>query len=314
MNIFIDTNSLLNIVFVDSSFSKRAIDLSLKLNHQLYISKSIYKEAICKIEEFSSDYHIYKLSLEIMNNCLEKHKIIVVDDSLSHSFEPTIPKNDQHVYHCALKTNALLLTSDIDLLIASRSLGLDAKTPIELLHELDQVNVSSMFFGVKPNDAKGSIFIRAFPGPWSGLVNSGSFTLFHIENFGRVYYDTSLESWVADLQGFGINAKIKKSSKDLNNQEVIALSWSDDSLFFRVSSIAHPKQARIAKKFIFDDGLRFSLGSYKGKDYWNGGLFHCIWNDKPISKSLWKKLLKTPYSAPNPFELDRVKVVINSLA
>ncbi len=61
-------------------------------------------------------------------------------------------------------------------------------------------------------------------------------------------------------------------------------------------------------------GLRtgqLRIGSHhSGQHFWNGHVYFCVINDRPLGGESWKKYLQDRDLSPNPFDADRLRLAM----
>jgi hypothetical protein len=181
---------------------------------------------------------------------------------------------------------------------------------------VDGIALANTIFGVTPKAESGSLFVRAYPGNWAIEEGSGRFTLVHTASGIWLYFNKAKSCWTAEIAGSNEPLQVH-GEVQTQKLSTVALSWgkkkgkrfvslqADDSIepcqmpFDSELSLAQLAQARVG-------------GTLHGKDCWNGMIYCCVSDDRPIGSKSWDKYLSHRDLSPNPFDADRLIYAINN--
>jgi hypothetical protein len=100
--------------------------------------------------------------------------------------------------------------------------------------------------------------------------------------------------------------------------QTVSLSWdaaaAKPKIELRVAGVEHPVDQPLIGPLDLRPSGHPSVGSLGGTDhFWNGHIYFCVSNDRPVGAKSWKKYLRNRDLAPNPYDSDRVAVAVAEL-
>lgn len=221
-----------------------------------------------------------------------------------------------HVYHAACRTGSAILTTDAGLWLGCRECNVPAFLPLEWIRTLNGVALQTTIFGISPTASAGSLFVRAYPGQWAG-GRAGKFTLANFPGGFWLYYDACEACWVAAVSGLSRRLKCNTRLQD-SSLQTVCLSWDSDTskpkIDLRVAGVEHPDSAPLSGPLDFRPSGYPTVGCAGGvSHFWNGSIYFCISNDRPVGSTSWKKYLAHRELAPNPYDADKLANALRSL-
>jgi hypothetical protein len=180
---------------------------------------------------------------------------------------------------------------------------------------LNSMALANTIFGVAPKAESGSFFVRAYSGQWIDSVCSGRFTLINTAGIW-LYFDAASGCWIAEIAGLNKPLRVR-GTVQAKKLATVALSWGNKKGKQVVSLRADDSVEPCRAAFELECGLaNFSqarVGSnLRGKDHWNGSIYSCVSDDRPIGSKSWSKYLRHRELVPNPFDADRIAYAINN--
>ncbi|MBI3044374.1 MAG: hypothetical protein HYY78_16250 [Betaproteobacteria bacterium] len=220
---------------------------------------------------------------------------------------PEVPRHDALVYREAQTCGAEILTSDAELWLACKKIRSPAVLPLELIRRYNGVALANTIFGVIPTRDSGSIFVRAYPGPWASLRTPQRFTLVHFPaGVIWLYYETAERKWIAELTGY---KRLQVATEITDGMlQTVGLSWKfGEQITLRVADAEHPHVVEMRAPLPNDVEGRVQIGGHpSGQHYWNGPIYVCVNDDRPIGKDAWREFKQDRELTPNPFDNDRL--------
>lgn len=306
----LDANAVINAALLPQSFSAYALTLA-KQRHELsfLVSAGVMREVRSLLRKTTSDEEQHNLAEERVVAFLDWLGARQTDDDDSSPAPDSIPKPDGHVFHAARRHSATILTSDAGLWLGFRECNAPSLLPLEWIRHMDGMALATIIFGVTPTAEAGSLFVRVYPGAWAG-GKSGKFTAACFPGGFWLYFDASRSCWVAEVAGLAKPLMCKIQIQDFTLQTV-CLSWdtvaAKPKIDLRVAGVDHPVDQPLTGPLDFRPSGHPSVGSFCGADhFWNGQIYFCVSNDRPVGKRSWKSYLHHRDLAPNPYDADRV--------
>ena len=211
MRVIIDTNILLDGLFINASNSRQILMLIQNGVIEGYIIKNNLYEARKKITELFEQgvdlRHQFFTSLYF----LKLFYLDYVPAVISISYD----KINGDIYDKALAAkahdiDAILCTKDIKDLSPASEYGVTVKTPGALVKEITSdgsLSLSDIFQGFFHTPCNGTFFIEVTPA-WSALIPKGKEPFFYAEGVGCLFYDFPSKCIVFELDD-GFQATIK---------------------------------------------------------------------------------------------------------
>lgn len=303
--LLLDANALLNAVFIGRSWSRRAVDEALKRKVPLVIGENTRAEALEVAQSYAGKL---RRELSPRGHIVTRLQFwrVIETPATAQPVPEEVPAHDAHVYREAVTADAIILTSDADLLEGA---GDRAISPAELIRQWIPEEPSSYIFGVTPQSERGSIFFRGYP-HWSAPPSMpAQFVAAEFDNGARLYYDALRLSWVADLPG--IDRLHVPATIEANSPQTVAVSWTAGARAqLRVGSVDHPAVVRMGRHGVRGAFGKASIGATRaGTGHWNGAVNALIIDDRPIG-ALWHRLRGSLRLTPNPYDSARLEAHI----
>jgi hypothetical protein len=178
---------------------------------------------------------------------------------------------------------------------------------------MDGMSLTTTIFGLPLTSTAGSMFVRVYP--WAGAgAKSGKFTTVVLLGEFWLYFDASQSCWVAEVAGLAMPFLCETKIQD-SNLQTVCLSWypaaSKPKIELCVAGVKHPVVLPLSGPLEFMPSGYPTVGSLCGVNYfWNGHIYFCDSNDRPVGEKSWKKYQSQRDLAPNPHDADRVSKVI----
>lgn len=315
--ILIDTNALINAALLPRSFSAQALRLAVgQRGFRFLVTGGVMREVRKILDHRSPNPGRANLAERRVREWIGWLAALVVDDDDSSDAPSGIPRSDHHVFHAALRHGATVLTTDARLWAALPNRGVSSVLPLEWIRQLDRFTIQNVIFGVTPTGKEGSLFARAYPGSWPGS-RRGKFTVASFPGAFWIYYNAAISCWVAEVNGLPKPIECKSNIVD-SSLQTVCLSWSTNgkkpAVTLRVNSVERPGRQPLLKPIDFRPSGNATVGNSHGAAHcWNGHIYFCVSNDKPVSKKSWDLYQRSPELAPNPYDADRVAAALHSL-
>lgn len=307
--VLLDTNALLNTVFLPQSFSRQAVICLEKNKSELFIGSETLKEAVGVAQKIA-----VKLGKEfdpapIINETIRCFGMLEIEPS-SDTIEAAVPAHDHHVAQEAAAAKATILTSDAQLWTGCRAVGRQAVLPLQALKILKEDSLQHVAFGVPPTQRVGSVFARVYAGAWAGQKNIGQFTVTNCAGSLCLYYCTHKSAWVVEVMGVGcvtIPAEIKVAE-----MYALLVSWEvGKGLRLRTSSVQNPKVLTMTDPLPTDLDGGFAVGRrVDNQHYWYGVIGAVVIDNRTVSKKLWQMFRDSSELTPDPYDKDRLEQAI----
>jgi len=312
--VLLDANAVINAALLAQSFSSYAVALAKQ--HQacrFLVSSGVMREVRNTLRKTIADEERRRLAETRVASFLDWLDASQTDDDDSSPAMCPISKADRHVFHAAQRHRATVLTSDAALWLGLRECNVPSLLPLEWIRQMDGMALATTIFGVAPTAAAGSLFVRAYPGAWAG-GKSGKFTAVCFPGGFWLYFDASSSCWVAEVAGLAKPLTCKAQIQD-SALQTVCLSWDSAAakpkIELRVAGVDHPDKQPLAGPLGFRPSGHPAVGSLCGVEhFWNGSIYFCVSNDRPVGDKSWKKYLRHRDLAPNPYDADRVAAAV----
>ena len=315
--ILLDSNAVINAAFLPESFAGQAADLARQHGSQFYVGEGVMRETRKKLAHYATNEEVHILAASRVDAFLQWVAAELVAGDDSSPAPDSIPCSDRHVYHTARQNGATVLTADAGLWLGCRDCEIPAFLPLELIRRWDGVALQTTIFGVTPTPAAGSLYARVYPGGWAGAVTSGKFTVAHFPGGFWLYYDAAEVAWVAEVAGLAKPLQLSAGVRG-SGLQTVCLSWSSDGdtpqMRLRATGVVHPEKLDLAAPLAFRPSGLPTIGCDSIRQHhWNGHIYYCVTNDKPVGGKSWRKYQRHRDLAPNPYDADRVAAAIRRL-
>lgn len=315
--VLLDANAVVNAALLPQCFSAYAVALAKQ--HQacrFLVSAGVMREVRNTPLKTTADEERRRLAEMRIVNFLDWLSASQTDDDDLSPAPASIPKADGHVFHAARCHSATVLTSDAALWLGLRECNVPSLLPVEWIRQIDGMALASTIFGVPPTAAVGSLFVRVYPGAWAG-GKSGKFTAVSFPGGFWLYFDASRSCWMAEVAGLAKPLTCKTKIQD-STLQTVCLSWdattAKPKIELRVAGVAHPDKQPLTGPLDFRPSGHPSVGSLGGiNHFWNGQIYFCVSNDRPVGGKSWNKYLGHRDLAPNPYDADRVAAAVAAL-
>lgn len=231
-----------------------------------------------------------------------------------------VNRADQHVAAAAQHYESWILTGDAPLIVETEKIGLHARFPWDVILEaaaqqgtLDDLRNCIRF--VPPAREQGTIFGRLIPGGWAGMTGVGQFTVCDIENIGRIFYDSDLESWIFRIVT-GVEARVRYP---VTGDTPIAVCGTYSlpgagqlgKVTIRVGSFPSTSYTSSSKTLTslkgHETGTIAICHTINNKHHWNGRLRTLVIGPQKVNQETWKALIATREGAPNPYDSNALR-------
>jgi predicted nucleic acid-binding protein len=315
--VLLDANTVINAALLPNSFSAIALRLAkAQGKHEFLVSTGIMQEVKSTLERLAKNELKQIMAKSRVRALLDLLAATNVGESSGVQVPHSIPKHDAHVFQAAHAFEAIVLTSDAKFWLGLRECGMLGLLPLQWISQIDGMALQTTIFGITPTRHAGSLFVRAYPGNWAG-TKVGQYVVLNLSRALKIHYEAKTASWVAEVAGLSRPLKQKIPISD-SSLQTISLSWestrSEPTIELRVSGIEHPDSIPLPDALSFSLAGHTSIGSNSSAtNFWNGHIFICVSNDRPISSKAWKNYLCDRELAPNPFDADRAQKAVQSL-
>ncbi|MGH8736541.1 MAG: hypothetical protein ACREU5_03410 [Burkholderiales bacterium] len=301
----LDANAILNAVFIPSSWSYLAVRLGVENGASLYVGYRSLREAKVTALRLARGLGKRTDPRNQIEAFLRQRGVVQVHPDRSCTVPAGVPRHDEHVFREAYAALAEILTSDHPLWFGCKGSEAAALLPLEVIRRYNGQSLATTIFGVPPRGDVGSIFVRAYPGNWGGMQIPERFSIVDFPGVLWIYYDAAEKQWVAEIEG-QLTLRLDAPVTDQSLQTV-ALSWTAGRLTFRSASAEHPAQAELLKKLGPPTSKSAPIGRHRSEQhYWNGQIYFCVYNDRPIGSDAWREMRRDRDLSPNPFDSDRL--------
>lgn len=229
MRVLLDTNILLDGIFLDGSNSRKILQLVQSGEIDGYISKNILFESWKKIRHIKRTYNI-DLS-DYFSSSLRLLKIFYlgfVSEKECAAFD-LIPGSvvDKSLVVKALEIDAFICSKDIKDLRCASGYGVQVLTPKELADKISgedaSITLVDIFSGFYHSSQSGTFIMEVTP-HWPSSMSFENEPFFYVEGVGCLFYEFSKESVVFELDE---GARITTSAKFSSGETIkIHLSYS----------------------------------------------------------------------------------------
>jgi predicted nucleic acid-binding protein len=310
---FLDTNALLNAVFVDDSWARKIVALGAS-NHATFVTgERTLAEATIVLNRIVAKST--QPQLDLMSN-VEQFLTKVGFDRTKGTLTPTIHKvtnNDQHIAEESTAAGACLVSSDAALLRACKLGQIPATSLIEAVQRFEGCGIHNTWYGVLPRYDVGSVYCRATPGPSNPQLDRKQ-TLFHSADWLWLYYDNLTESWCAEFPNIG---KLSLSRPHNAGHEIaVSVSWkAGGNIILRVTGTDKTATKPLRSGRYQRIQPHLTVGStIDQQHYWGNPIRVCIMDDRNMANDAWKNLKVLDESIyPDPYDRDRLEQRIHLL-
>jgi hypothetical protein len=308
----LDANAIVNAAFIPQSWSRLAINTALGAKAAIYIGEATLREAMDAAQRTASQLGKAADPRPVIEGYVQQIKPMFIVADKGIGVPKKIPRNDATVFAEAQTCGAELLTSDAELWLACRDAKPPAVLPLEVIRRYNGPALGTTIFGILQTRDSGSLFVRAYPGGWAHLRTPERFTAMHFPGgVIWVYYDTGKRAWIAEISGYKpleVPSEVKQGGV-----ETVGLSWRlGEQIVLRTGDAEHPAIVDMKTKLPDNVDGKVQIGGHpSGKHYWNGTIYACVNDDRPIGKDAWRTLKKDRELTPNPFDSDRLRMAID---
>ena len=316
---FLDTNALLNAVFVERSWSRRLIKATSKAQIQLVTGERLLEETRkilrekVSVAKFRGDLMHYVLYFVESRNFeyAQADTSIEVPQIWNHDKS----HHDQHVVDEAVMSGSQVISSDSKLIIECKKNNIPAMSLLEALRHTEGLSIEHVWHGCFPKKNAGFVFGSLVTPGWNQPNDDRKFTFFHAPPSLWIYYDNNRGSWCAEVEGVGL-MEVPVSLGTFQRVKV-SLSWqANEHLILRASGTDKTSSLKLGSRtseFICPV-TKARVGSrFDGLHWWLGGIDTCIMDDRPISRKAWSRAKQLDAGIyPNPFDSNRLQDIITN--
>lgn len=308
--LFLDTNALLNAAYLPSSWSALAIGLARENGILLYSGEETVEEARAKLRKRSIELGV-RVDYVRIDRLLAAFGVQLLQADPDTHVPAAIPKHDRHVYcEAATAPSACVLTTDRGLWLGCRAVGMPAVFPMEVMRHFRPDDLRAVIFGVVPAADRGQLFVRVMPGAWAGRVREGRFTVIDCAGVAWIYYDAKAGLWAAEVgclrQRLEVPAPLHEGVFT-----AVSLSWLEGQWQLRVQGAERPATNSALIHQLMRITGRAAIGHrLDGTCHWNGHVYCCVSDDRPLGRKSWPKLQQHPDLTPNPYDSDRLDAAL----
>lgn len=230
--VLLDTNILLNGIFVPQSYSRRVIVDLINRKYDGYISEDVLKEADSRLtsvyDETGIDLH------STFNTFISESSLTILpheNAECGRTYGRIKGKGDRLIAASAHRNDLLICTSDVNDFRNAHEYGIEISTPYELSFTGD-MSSSDLFPGFLATSREGSIYyhVEAY---WHGLCRMSQYDRMYcisdIPNIGGLYLSTKSGDLVyISESGCKVSVSMKEIPKD-NEDVQIVVSYSCES-------------------------------------------------------------------------------------
>jgi len=328
--VLIDTNVLLNAVFIEDGIARRAIEAVRALGHTVYCDEISHFEATRRLAQARN-----RLRLAYDPNAAFAALSPQIGIIFLAPGDPAIPtgihRHDRHIARAAMGYATWVMTDDLDLQIALTEAGFEARNSFEVLQAAFEAGAAiarnpplpGRVPRPQPGPAKGWFLAWVTPGGWAGGLPSGNHTVVDIPAFARLLYDTEASVWRAEMHQSGPILSVAATVQP-DKPEAIGFGFDNSRVptRFFIGAGSPGGERRYERIRSLVNGVPpFTLGgaalghSLSNVDHWNGYIRRISSGNRFISKSLWTRLTSVQDLAPHPQldVLDAALVVVGNL-
>ncbi len=304
---FLDTNALLNAVFVKDSWSRRVVHLGRKDRVTFVTGERTLAEVADVLNRI---VHGAGASVSLMP-FVEQFLAENVFDRRAGTLPATTCKvtpKDQHVVEESTAAGACLVTTDAPLLRACRRCDISAMSLLNAVQRFEGSGIQTTWYGVLPRYDVGSVYCQATPGGPSNPPQEIKQTLFHAPDWLWLYYERKTESWCAEFPRIG---KLSLHCRHQGNDTIaVSVSWkAGANIILRVTGTDKTATKKLNQAPWQRLRPNFRLGAtIDGLHSWNNPIRVCIMDDRPMGADSWKELKALDTEIyPDPFDRDRLE-------
>lgn len=310
----LDANAVLNATFVAESWSRLAVQTALSAGASLFVGTATLQEARHVVSEYACSMRRRSDPGPFIEGFVRDVRAIEVGADDSMEVTAGVPGHDAHVYREATACRAEILTSDPELWLACRPTATRAIFPLELIRRFNGPALANTVFGVQPTRDAGMIFMRAYPGSWAHNPPDDWFTAIFFPGVFWLYYDGGPRGWRLESEGYQpmfIPCDVRP-----NELQTVAFYWrTGDRIVLRVAHAEHPVTLEMNAPLPEDVGPKVQIGGHpNGRHYWNGAIYVCVNDDRPLGHEAWRIIKRDREITPNPFDDDRLRHALSGPA
>jgi hypothetical protein len=307
---FLDTNALLNAVFVEKSWSRKVVSLGRRDGAVFVMGDRTLAETADVLGRIVAAVGGTADLMPVVEHFLTNNAFDRRAGTLpATTFEVT--KKDQHVVEESTAAGACLVTTDAPLLRACSRGEIPSLSLLDTVIRFEGSRTQNTWYGVLPRYDKGSVYCQATPfgpsNPQSGLKQ----TLFHASDWLWLYYDHAIESWCAEFPQIG-KLSLPCTHKAFDEIAVL-VSWkAGENIILRATGTDRTATLRLnaAPWRRLQSQIRLGL-TVDELHAWGCPIRVCIMDDRTLTSDAWKSL-KSPEARiyPDPFDRDRLRACI----
>lgn len=312
--VIIDTNVLLDAVFVSNGAARKSLLLLSQLGYAPVIDEMIELEANRILEKYRIAFHPSFDFANTLSDFISFAHILRLPPA-KRIRNTKVNRHDVHVVSAAVHYEAWILTGDIALNVQLQADGRQARLPFDVIMEAATANgadpeLNDIFRVVSPARRSGMLFGSIITGNWAGMNSVGSFTVCEMENVGRLFYDTQSEEWVFEMP-VGVSARVRCSLQK-DEQWAVCGSYKlpgagrKGMLSIRAgqypTTIYSGSESTLKSITAILPGVTSIGHSSNGQDHWNGHLRSVVIGPQGMKSATWRQIVATPEGAPNPYD------------
>ncbi len=319
--VLIDTNVLLNAVFVADGAARRSVKHLGQMGYSPFIDEMTELEAIRILNEKKRYFRPGLDLATIFSDFISSACILRLPPAMPLR-NTSVKAHDNHVVSAAKHYDAWVLTGDIKLCAQLTADGMQSRLPYDVIIEAalqsgNGPNIDDSFRIVTPTRNRGLIFCRVVPHCGIGTGKGQTFTFCEIENLGRLFYDNQTGELVFSMS-IGRSVRLPCPIRDDEPWAICgsySLPGTGKSGKISVRAGKHPSMTFSKSEptlkgihSIRPGSIRF-FASVDGQNPMN---VHCeavVIGPQSMNSKNWKAIVATPAGAPNPYDievLDRV--------
>jgi hypothetical protein len=305
----LDANVLLNAAFVRQCTADLAIRLLSARRYSLLVDVATLNECRSVLAKKSVRLGLDHYPIDWLESYLLQLGVLIVPEAAICEFK-AVNRRDLAVASAAQHNDSFLLTGDLKLLAECETDAIAARSPADVLltgglEWGTNDPMAGMFQATPMRRDRGAFFARVFTGEWAGAVNTGSFTVLHVQNVGRLLFDAGRSAWVfANAVGEDV---VVPAAPSRQQPWIVLASFDCGKGTIRLragvaSSPDYEERETAAKQEIGADGTgQIAFGrTATGTDSWNGHLGRVVVSESIPSSETWRSVMQVPGLAPDP--------------
>ncbi|MHC4251224.1 MAG: hypothetical protein ACYS9X_19055 [Planctomycetota bacterium] len=309
-----DANVLMTAAFVPDSYSRAAVSVLRDMSFTPAVDEATYREATDTLNRIAKEINWPWNPELVLHTMARRHGLIHVPSASHVADVPHVKDHDQPVAKAAVHNDGWVLTNDAELFVLCQRAGVAARFSFDAyIHYratvAKTVTLEDIVRWKGLGQQKGHVFARVWPGGWAGRTDiDEEFTVFDVENLGRLFFDCRPQEWVFAAKEHGRLAV--PGTTEAARQEVLLVNYDwGGRLVLRSSGEAHPRQMMLPSgtQPPADYGRGRFGGELDGDKEFFGNLECVVAGSKCVSGDRWRWLLETDHGATNPWDDDVVK-------